>query len=97
MTATKNIWGGIGFLNLSLSGEFKLEYQTLGGIWTLSDNEILEIVANEIYNPRGRTWDQVNGKSEVFGPTSHIHDFLTEQEVGEKLDDIAEAIANNAN
>ena len=100
LSSTKNIWGGIGFLNLSLSGEFKLEYQTLGGIWTLSDNEILEIVANEIYNPRGRTWDQVNGKPEVFGPTSHIQnadDFLTEEEVGEKLDDIAEAIANNAN
>ena len=100
LSTTKEVFGGIGFMSLSLSGEIEIEYQTVGGNWTLDDQSILEITANEIYNPRGRTWDQVHGKPESFGPTSHIHDasdFLTDQEVGEKLDDIAQAILAGAN
>lgn len=98
LSTTKNLWGCIVFMDLSMSGNISIEYQTLGGMWTLDEQAILEIVANEIYNPRGRTWDQVANKP-AFGPTSHIQDasdFLTEPEVGEKLDGIAEAIAENA-
>lgn len=100
LSTGKNVWGGIGFLNLSFTGEVTLSYQTVGGNWVLSDVDILEIVANEVYNPRGRTWDQTVNKPVTFGPTTHIQDasdFLTQEEVGEKLDDIADAILANAN
>lgn len=95
LSTAKNVWGGIGLLNLIFTGELTLEYQTVGGNWVLDDTEILEIVANEVYNPRGRTWDQTTNKPLTFGPTTHIQnadDFLTQQEVGEKLHDIAQAI-----
>ena len=74
LSTGKSLWGGIAFMDLSLAGTLELSYQTVGGIWTLDEQKILEITANEIYNPRGRTWDQVNGKPQVFGPTSHIQD-----------------------
>ena len=98
LSTGKPIYGGVDFNNLALEGSFSATYQTVGDDWTLDDQKILEITANEIYNPRGRTWDQIHGKPKTFGPTSHIQDasdFLTEQKVGEKLDAIAEAIANN--
>ncbi len=98
LSTMKQVFGGIAFMDLTLNGELALEYQTVGGNWTLDEQKILEIVANETYNPRGRTWDQTTGKPEVFGPTSHIQDasdFLTDEQVGEKLDEIAEAIAQN--
>lgn len=99
LSTMKDVFGGVGFLDLSVEGEFKLTYQTIGGDWILDADRVLEIVANEVFNPRGRTWDQVSGKPTNFGPTSHIQDasdFLSEQEVGDKLDSIAQAIAANA-
>ena len=100
LSTAKNVFGGVAFTNLATEGSFLVSYQTVGGDWLLDDQQILGIVANEVYNPRGRTWDQVSGKPTNFGPTSHIHnasDFLTEEEVGLKLDDIAQAIRENIN
>ena len=96
LSTGKEVFGGIAFTDLTLDGEISYDYQTVGGKWTLDENQILEIIANEIYNPRGRTWDQVHGKPETFGPTSHVMDyadFLTPKAVGDKYDQIAEAIA----
>lgn len=100
LSTAKEVVGGICWTDMAQEGEFELEYQTVGGDWVVDAQRALEIIANEVYNPRGRTWDQVMNYPTNFGPTSHIMDaadFLTEKEVGTKLGDIAQAIADTAN
>lgn len=99
LSTAKNVFGGICFMDLTQAGEFSIEYQTVGGNWTIDAAQALEIVANEVYNPRGRTWDQVMNYPTNFGPTEHIQDeadFMSSKQVGDKMDAIAEAIAKNA-
>ncbi len=100
LSTSKNVFGGICFMDMTQEGEFEIEYQTVGGPWVVDQQQALEIIANEVYNPRGRTWDQVMNYPTNFGPTEHIQDeadFMSSQQVGEKLDAVAEAIAGNAN
>lgn len=100
LSTAKNVFGGICFMDMTMAGEFELEYQTVGGPWTIDAQQALEIVANEVYNPRGRTWDQTLNYPTNFGPTEHIQDeadFMSSKQMGDKMDDIAGAIAGNAN
>lgn len=100
LSTAKNLFGAISFMDLTQEGEFSLEYQTVGSPWNIDEAQILEIIANEVYNPRGRTWDQTLNYPTNFGPTQHIQneaDFMSSQEVGEKLGDIAEAVSETAN
>src|SRR5690606_14567554 len=47
------IYGSILIMNRNLTGQFRLrEYQTLGGEWVLSNDKLLEILANRIADPR---------------------------------------------
>jgi hypothetical protein len=67
------IYGSILFFDPTLSGQIELEYQTLGGNWTLDENKIFEILANRLVDPRSVTYDEVSGKPEVFPPVEHNH------------------------
>lgn len=68
------IYGSIMFYDMELSGQVELtEYQTLGGNWTLSENQLLEIASNRLQDPRTVSYEQVNGKPDVFPPTGHNH------------------------
>lgn len=95
LSTGKGVYGGISFVNLNLDGTIVLEYQTIGGKWTLDTQKMLEVIANIVFNPRGLTWDQINGKPETFGPTDHTFDFnnlLTEKQLGDKITGIRDAI-----
>lgn len=75
---TENVEGGIYasilFFDSTLSGVVQLEYQTLGGNWTLNENAIYEIMANRAADPRTATYEVVSGKPEVFPALPHEHD-----------------------
>ena len=100
LSTGKAIYGAISFVNLNLDGTIVLQsYRTVGGQWTLSTQEMLESIANIVFNPRKLTWDQINGRPASFGPTDHTFDFnnlLTEKQIGDKLTSIRDAILAGA-
>ncbi|MEG3034047.1 MAG: hypothetical protein RR877_00970 [Aurantimicrobium sp.] len=100
LSTGKPVYGGISFVDLSLDAKVVLQqYRTVGGQWTLNTQEMLETIANIVFNPRKLTWDQISGKPVTFGPTDHTFDFnnlLTEKQIGDKLRDIRDAILTAA-
>lgn len=76
---TEGIRGGlymaILFTDRTLSGQVELvEYQNLGGEWTLAEQKILEIMSNRAIDPRQLTYEEVADKPSVFPPIEHPHD-----------------------
>lgn len=75
---TESVKGGIYqsilFLDRTLTGPIELvEYQVLGGHWSLDENKILEILSNKLQDPRTLTYEQVSDKPDVFPPIDHQH------------------------
>lgn len=67
----KNIFGSISFIRSAINFDIKIEYQTIGGSWTISVNDIASILANMVVNPRVTRWTQVHGYPAVFPPINH--------------------------
>ncbi|MDR3392332.1 MAG: hypothetical protein P4L77_11420 [Sulfuriferula sp.] len=65
------IAGSLSFYNLQLSGQIQLQYQTLGGIWTLDIDAIQTILADRLHNPRITTWEQVTEQPVTFPVIDH--------------------------
>lgn len=55
----------------NISGEYKIEYQTVGGEFVLDNQELTEVLANYLENPRSGDWEQVVGKPLMFPPLPH--------------------------
>lgn len=88
------------FYDVALSGQIAIEYQTLGGNWTLAETKIFEILANKLVDPRSVTYEEVSGKPTVFPPTGHPHpgqDFIGMSESVTATYDIAAAIREQTN
>ena len=84
----------------TLSGQVKMDYQTIGGAWTLDENTIFEILSNRAIDPRSATYDEVNGKPEVFPPLEHNHpadDFTGVAELIIAQNGVATAIREQTN
>lgn len=91
----KPIYGALSFNNLSLAGELKITYQTVGGEWTLDVAKLTELTANIIYNPRTTTWEQVTTPPAHFPPLAHawqLDDLVGQSEILSALDAIEQAI-----
>lgn len=91
------LYGSILFKDKNLSGYVTLKsYQTLGGTWTLSASKILELLNARLRDPRTVSYEEVNGKPEVFPPTDHGHyaatDFTTFDELILAVNEIPAAI-----
>ena len=59
------------FDNPKISGEYRLEYQTVGGEFVLDSQELTEVLANYLDNPRSGDWEQVIGRPLLFPPLPH--------------------------
>lgn len=68
------IYGSITFLDKTLSGTVALRYQTIGGEWTIDEQQIEQILANTLLNPRVATWEQIVDLPHQFPPIDHPHD-----------------------
>lgn len=55
----KPVYGSITFTNRNLTGIVVIDYQTLGGDWTIDMNKITELLGDRIHNPPVTTWEQV--------------------------------------
>jgi hypothetical protein len=72
----KPIWGGVQFINPLLAGVITLQYQTLGGIWTLDTTAISALLADRLANPRITAWEQVVDQPVMFPVIDHEWDLV---------------------
>ena len=95
----KPIYGSINIIDRTLQGTIMLDsYQTLGGMWTIDETEIARILANQLYNPRIVTWEQVTDVPAMFPVINHewdLVDLTGMSDVSQKLSEIAYTIANS--
>jgi hypothetical protein len=94
-TIGKPVYGAISFYDRQLTGQLRMEYQTLGGDWVLDDQQMTELLGNVAYNPRTATWEQVVELPHQFPVVNHdfnIDDFVGMSEVVDQLEDITKAI-----
>lgn len=78
-----------------ISGEYRLEYQTVGGEFVLDQQEMAEVLANFVENPRTTDWEQVVGRPLSFPPLPHdvhVNDLRGFNEQVEATNDVAKAI-----
>ena len=82
------IYGSITFYDHTLTGQVSLEYQTIGGDWTIDEATIARLLANYTTNPRVTTWEQVVSRPYQFPPINHefdIDDFYGASDIVEVL------------
>lgn len=71
---SKNIYGSIAFLNRTFTGQVRIDYQTVGGEWTIADHSAVETLTESLYKIRTILWDQVVLYPHAFPPYDHDHD-----------------------
>lgn len=84
-----DIFGSISFLRRDIVGTLIADYNTLGGIWTLNPSQIAEILANRVFNPRIRTWEQVTFRPVDFPVIDHpwnLDDMVGMKEIIEMME-----------
>ena len=64
------------------TGTLTIEYQTLGGDWLVTEEKILQVLADRIHNPRTVYWEQVVDLPYRFPVTNH--DFNVKDLYGQK-------------
>lgn len=87
------IWGSISWLQ-DIVGTLIIDYNTLGGIWTLSAEKIIEILTNTTQNPRITTWEMVTERPVDFPVIDHpwnLDDMVGQKEILEVLNNFYEA------
>jgi len=95
LACARPIYGSLTFFDNRLTGAVRLEYQTLGGDWTLDSAKIIEILSNKLINPRRVTWEQVAQLPYAFPPIDHdwhLDDMVGMSEVVEVLEGIRDAL-----
>lgn len=92
----KPLAGGIAFTNALFAGNVYLDYQTIGGEFTVNDTAILEAISRKHYSDvRFVTWDQLTGVPSAFPADAHEHqvtDIKTFADVVDGLNRIASAL-----
>lgn len=91
----KPIYGSISFLDTSLYGVLSISYNTVGGMWNLTAQEITRILAEEMRNPRTTTWEQITYLPQRFPVIDHewdLVDMTGGKDVVESIDAVRDAI-----
>jgi hypothetical protein len=70
------IWGGVSLLNTQLSGVLIMQYQTLGGVWAINEQQIAELLAYNLHDPRVTAWEEVIEQPIAFPPIDHEWDLV---------------------
>jgi hypothetical protein len=95
----KPIYGGLIFLDRSLSNSIEVQYQTLGGVYNTDYQELLEKLIEQSLNPRLVYYDQLVDMPAYFPPVAHSQDAgsFTYKELIEKINALTLTIANKQN
>lgn len=74
----KPVFGSITFINKFFDHNITIDYNALGGDWSLSPNTIYEIMANRMVSPFEERWENIVGKPLKFPVKDHTHDIQTD-------------------
>lgn len=91
----KPVYGSVSFLDKSFSGVVELEYQTLGGEWTVDGDELTEKLVYNKTNPRITSWEQVQTLPRTFPVIDHqwnLNDMVGMSEVRDAIEGIGLSI-----
>lgn len=72
----KPVYGSISFLDTDTAGILSISYNTVGGMWNITPQEITRILAEEMRNPRITSWEQVTYLPERFPVIDHVWDLV---------------------
>lgn len=89
------VYAGIVMLDNTRSANVKMDYQTLGGSYTLSEQQIVELLANKQRDPRTVLFENVIDVPDELPATPHrqnVNDFVGYNAVVDALYNIADAI-----
>lgn len=93
---SKRIYGGISVLDVELTGNLEITYQTLGGTWMIDLPKINAILSDTLRNPRTLSWEQVTEIQELFPPDIHqdpLEDTKGQEELIAAIDDLSWMVA----
>lgn len=82
------LFGSISILDKELTGVIELDYQTIGGDWTIDSDAILQIMLQRQINPRITTWEEITNypiNFPVIDHQWHLQDMVGMNEVKEAL------------
>jgi len=76
-SCAKPIYGSISFIDTDLEGVVTFNsYQTIGGVWTISTNDINYLLTTATSNPRITSWDAVAELPATFPVIDHQWDLV---------------------
>lgn len=93
------IYGAIHVINKTLSGVVLLEYQTLGGEWTLDDQKLNDILAKRTFDPRVISWEHIAGVPKLFPVIDHeweLDDLVGASELVEAIYELRNSLFANS-
>ena len=73
---SKPLFGSISFLDTDTEGVLSISYNTVGGDWNITKEEISRILAEELRNPRTTTWEQITYLPARFPVVDHEWDLV---------------------
>lgn len=94
----KSIFGSITFLNNQVQGVLKISYNTIGGSWIVTPEELTEIMADQTHNPRTTTWEQIAELPYQFPVIDHdwdLVDMVGMSDVVASIDSIYDAMVQS--
>lgn len=89
------LYGAIQFIDLRLTGQYELQYQTIGGAYALDGVAIAQALANQAKDPLKTTYSAIIGKPLTFPPLEHVHsvqDFVGFNDLVDAVNKLIEAI-----
>ena len=91
------IFGSITIFDRTLAGIIRLNYQTIGGSWTINDAGVAQVLADTLHNPRITAWEEVTNYPATFPPVDHqwdLVDMVGMSDVVTGVNDIRTALIN---
>lgn len=91
----KPVYGSISFLDTDTAGILSISYNTVGGMWNITPQEITRILAEEMRNPRITSWEQITYLPERFPVIDHewdLVDMVGGTEVVAAIENVAAAV-----
>lgn len=96
-SVAKPVYGSISIVDSKLAGVVTMQYQTLGGIWSMNADNITTILSDKVHNPRVTSWDEVIDKPILFPVIDHewdITDLFGVSKLVESINSVEQAIVN---
>lgn len=70
------IYGSIVMNDPAYAGKVAIDYNTVGGEYVLSVQQVLTIMANNLLDPRTAQWTAVSGAPTAVPPVPHVHNAM---------------------